>query len=436
MARMMRLTIGSWVKAAALVLACAVATTPDPADAADEICLAPAAWFPHAQTPAPDPNGSFETNCAFNQWSFQQFLYLTQDQGDGYNSLETWADPKSLFLGNPPAPWPPKPHALPTYCEGGQTVEGGKRTVRPRDNKADLDISIITQAGDNEILFDQAGQVVYYDERINETYYSFMLQNGFYTADAINKADGGQNYPVGAVELKTTWRVAEAGGRIFIPDAASRFHVVDAYLQPLGKDCVEDARMALIAVHIAGVVKDHPEFLWSTFQHVDNAPACSATPVAGHGPRGEWSLYKAGMNCGPDGACNTGSTELPPEPFPPTQVCQMNPWGGGGDESVANVQSLNASVYVGLADDSVWKNYQMIGTLYTDGTVPPIEIGGVIGNEKGSLKLANPASETFIQQHNCFYCHTIFKGPGACLDGVKHLYISHLVGLVCSRDDN
>ena len=114
----------------------------------------------------------------------------------------------------------------------------------------------------------------------------------------------------------------------------------------------------------------------------------------------------------------------------------MNPWGGGDDESVRNVQSLNASVYVGLAAESIWRNYQLIGSLYTDGTVPPIEIGGVIGNEKGSLKLANPASETFIQDHNCFYCHTIFKGPGECLHGVKHLYISHLVGLVCSREDN
>ena len=83
--------------------ACAFAQTPPP-----NPCTAPASWFPHSQTPAPNPNmfpGANATNCDFHQWSWQMFLWLTQDwQGQlRFLSFPTDTD---LFDATSPAKTP------------------------------------------------------------------------------------------------------------------------------------------------------------------------------------------------------------------------------------------------------------------------------------------------------------------------------------------
>ena len=58
-------------------------------------CLAPASWFPHAQTPAPQEganspfaNPSTTSNCDFHLWSWQKFLWLTQEPTPGRARFE------------------------------------------------------------------------------------------------------------------------------------------------------------------------------------------------------------------------------------------------------------------------------------------------------------------------------------------------------------
>ena len=44
-------------------------------------CTAPSAWFPHSQTPEQNSTGfpAAPKNCDFHQWSWNAFLWLTQD---------------------------------------------------------------------------------------------------------------------------------------------------------------------------------------------------------------------------------------------------------------------------------------------------------------------------------------------------------------------
>ena len=55
------------------------------ADNAAESCNCEAGWFPHEQTPAPAEgdgspfDSSSTTNCIFHQWSWQKFLWLTNE---------------------------------------------------------------------------------------------------------------------------------------------------------------------------------------------------------------------------------------------------------------------------------------------------------------------------------------------------------------------
>ena len=70
------------------LLACAVlmafyAAIGAPAEAQQPptACTAPATWFPHSKTPEQNSAGfpSDPNNCDFHQWSWNAFLWLTQD---------------------------------------------------------------------------------------------------------------------------------------------------------------------------------------------------------------------------------------------------------------------------------------------------------------------------------------------------------------------
>ncbi len=59
-------------------------------------------------------------------------------------------------------------------CSGGSGKDG-VRLVAPRFVKEDFGAT--TQAGDGDVLIDQAKQVVYYDARIDQNYYTFFTRN-------------------------------------------------------------------------------------------------------------------------------------------------------------------------------------------------------------------------------------------------------------------
>jgi len=193
------------------------------------------------------------------------------------------------------------------------------------------------------------------------------------------------------------------------------------------------ATVALVGMHVVGLVQGHPEFIWSTFEHVDNAPDIASTPTADPGPSGPWSFYTPGTDC-KTGACNQRPTQTPPPtpPYSATDVCLVVPQGGGSDTNIANIISLNKSVHDQL-QDPVLKNYKLGGGLWTNqGELPPSP-----DNQKGSVQLANTTLETFFQgpppqdatQLNCFDCHSESPPPGATWTNALELNFSHLMAL-------
>lgn len=109
----------------------------------------------------------------------------------------------------------------------------------------------------------------------------------------------------------------------------------------------------------------------------------------------------------------------------------MNPWGGGSTENMANIQSLDQSVFSTLSklvatqpqqygDMAVWLNYYLTGNIWTlDGQLPPTS-----ANARGSLIAANTTMETFAQNTSCFTCHNVGGAfPSATAPaGLSHLF--------------
>jgi hypothetical protein len=222
--------------------------------------------------------------------------------------------------------------------------------------------------------------------------------------------------------------------------------VIDTKAPPI------DATVALVGLHVVGVVKGHPEFVWATFENVMNAPNLpdhmppdSNAPVSGQ----SFTFYAANTAAA---LCNQ------PNQTPSVQTLQLNQaaqtltpitntfrqfaQGGGSADNIAAINTLNASVKSQIGTDP-FANYQLIGGIWlfpglggtptTPGSVLPVQ--GVVAQE-GSLNLSNATLETFFQKpfggttagRNCFTCHNTTPGPiGGVSIPPKNMDVSHLM---------
>jgi len=405
----------------------------NPATPVDLACIAPSNWFP--KTPQP-MNFVANTDCEFQQWSWQEFLWLTQftDQSPTVRNFETLASPSDLFVASP-QPYPGRV---------GQSIRMAPRFLKPQPET----MTATAQAGTADVLVDQNGNLVYYTAMVNEMYYNFITSHHLNLMPNVVRADPNLNFPthgVGALELKASWRIVSKGGKTYINNPQD-FITIPAKIEDWEFDSVKkvwvdnkrliDATMAMVGMHVVGTVPNHPEFIWATFEHIDNAPTCAATtgnkvgktnPATGN----PWSFYPGDLDCGSGVPCNQGTTITKDKDIK-TSVCLLVPEGGGTPASQKIVQSINASVLANLTPHDVRRNYYLGGSVWTtNGTIPPplapSNSGGTMQTViTGSTSVENTTMETFnqLEGNNCFGCHNLTNPP---LPGSKNIYVSHLL---------
>src|SRR6185295_8683846 len=148
------------------------------------------------------------------------------------------------------------------------------------------------QAGGRQVLIDQNGHAIYYAIHMNPPFVSFVNGNGLQTADGIRNADPLLNFPNGLVELKEAWMV--------VPDnnPPANFIITKARVPTLhpvtdvfnnvqvveDRANLRDVTVALLAIHIVFTIPGHPEFVWSTFQHVDAMDVFDVAPTTTNNP--------------------------------------------------------------------------------------------------------------------------------------------------------
>jgi len=408
-------------------------------------CPADPAWL-KPDAPEADFTLARSTNCAIHQWAVQEFFYQVQTV-NGLARFLGLASPHALFLysGDKPAPYP---GGATTSFKLGQNMARLRSTGKanaasplvflPRTLKTpDTTFDANTQAGSNAVLVDQQGQWVYYTASINKAYYDYVVNKGIYTLTAFLSAPPDVTFPVGALETKSSWRIAVKDGTTYIPDAAKSFYTIDAQVcKDAACQSFVPATMALVGLHVVGLIQGHPEMIWATFEHHLNAPDCASTPST----ETRSSFYKAGQNCGTSpfwDTCNKISTDTKT----PSEVCRAHPQGEpeGSQGNTANILSLNQSFHSLLPAGSVWANYDYASAVWTTGKVGPNGLIVLDDSEiRGSKKAANTSLESFTQEQNCLHCHTYQPLQiGTCFGKRddptkwKNLYVSHLFGLLC-----
>lgn len=399
-------------------------------------CLSKANWFPHSNTPRPNDRAfRSSSNCEFHQWSWQMFLWLTQQWGDS---------PRFLSFQSP--------HSL---------LGMDSRSMMPRMTKSPIPETFdeYLQAGTDGILVDHNGRAVYYSQYINPAFVNFITKHRLTNPEVVQNFNPDMPFDIGTLELKASWKIvanSEDSSGFFTMQSSVNRLVNKGGKIVIDSNSSQKVRVALVGFHIGGVVNGHPEMIWATFEHKANAPNVPEKPAPDTLVSDRsWLFYTANTRYA---ECNVNPADSPALKLkertqiltPITQVCRQFEFGNdpnhpeGKRESMKrndnNIETLNTDVHAKLAADDVWRNYHEVGAIWflkTNQLKPGLSLAtdgiGTQHELTGSLKLSNSTIETFTQtqstMNNCFRCHNTMHRfpPKATLDPLPalNLNISH-----------
>ena len=205
----------------------------------------------------------------------------------------------------------------------------------------------------------------------------------------------GVTFPDGSIDLKTSWI-----DMTNIPKP-ERFYTRKAWVMDLTTERCSVTTVGLVGMHIVQKTHSRPQWIWSSFEHVDNVP--QSTPP----------------NIGPT-TFNSGDGRAMPDrnpyAFPPPEIVPP-PF------NVDRVKPINSSTvqtntaYRNALKDTIWANYELVMTQWpvkaddpTLSGMPANTFPGTIGQ---SSAFANTTMETFDQRtvfnSACMRCHTLVQ---------------------------
>jgi len=359
-------------------------------------------WVTNPSLPIDNKQDSF---CDFYQLSTQVFLYLMSPNAAHDNKRNFEVQKNYPILEN----------ATVDSCD--DTIMGD--TLRISLDKTTLSTG---QAGGNATIYDQKGNVVYYDVRFSRSTCSLE--------------DNITNFPEGTTELKFAWKVLSND------DDRSQFITTEANISN------HNVTLGLIGMHIAYATEKHPEFIWSTYEHKSNNPNCTPRDTSA-----AINFFFADSNCtsqlpkSMSGECkfNQPLDSQTSHTGTPTNICRVYPDGtADGDrdatENKAIIKQQNEGLVQLLSDSTtsesmkVLINYFQVGSLWLN----DVNADSNITNQRGSLRLANTVAETSFQDvdlshsfvSNCFGCHayigkkeiTAKHNNIKAIGGLSHIY--------------
>lgn len=130
----------------------------------------------------------------------------------------------------------------------------------------------LTQAFSDRI-WDQNGNVVRYEIRLNKKTVDYLVKNELYNFDgqiAFSEAGKKVEFPSGTreeegtIELKIAWKILTDA------DVAERYFHTEAYVINENENGYTKKKVGLVGMHIASKTKSSPQWIWTTFEHVDN----------------------------------------------------------------------------------------------------------------------------------------------------------------------
>jgi cytochrome c len=311
---------------------------------------------------------------------------------------ETWKEEYEVYLkdGRKPKPWNDH-EPVPGTC-GGDADKVFFRTQKIDDV---VDATLQAAAADGTLpatLTDQRGKLVRYEIRLNKVLFDYVVENRLYNA-GVQALANSVNFPNGAILIKAAWREVS-------PAEEKQFHSVTACVCDKDKqgrmvNCRRQ-RMGLVGFHITQKTPFAPQWVWSTFEQVNNVPGYAAKePFSFNNP-----------------SCPTCPVNKQTQRGTPNQMTRAinipvaEPHCDAPDQAVDNVRRLNRDVRKALEEArSVFQYYELINTQWP---VPQASDNPETVFTVRPLALGNTTMESFVQPTStCMGCHSTARTVNA-----------------------
>jgi hypothetical protein len=276
----------------------------------------------------------------------------------------------------------------------------------------------LAQFGPGEMtgpLAAQNGRYVRTETLYNRVAYDYIVGKKLYLRSALppvpspRPAEPVLRFPDGSIVIKAAWIDLDG----FSDAQKSRYYSRQTILRDASTGKCSAVTMGLIGLHIVQKTASRPQWIWSTFEHVDNVP-----PTRPEAP-GRFALHDGGTNP-PPAANPLYLVPLAPEPVKPFNVMRS-------PVSPINPKTAFTNLmYERQLKGTVWARYQLVMTQWPRVTgeqsapVPASLSGDAsntfpgLGSAAGSA-FANVAMETFDQdrpQLGCMNCHNQARMAG------------------------
>lgn len=395
-----------------------------------------------------DPNNPGQPN---NNTTPKEFGQVGTNQNVVW---ESYANLKDVMRKNaqPPEPWGVPSNSQNTCSDlMDQQSENNKNIRYMASSRTDRDFNLSEDTAqafpskNPNWLADKNGNIVYYEILMGEDSYNYITDNKLYDLDqqkqyleqnkniALPQGYDENNVSIqGGLELKAAWlKVTDPQNPKWL-----RFKTTQAYIYDEQTNGCMQSTMALVGLHIIRKTASQPQWVWATFEHIDNAPdtnkikadgtvegdytfynnSCSETNV----PSGCQSKIVKGVavtetscqsNVSPayylDGTQNC--------PAYPIRISRVFPITDTNDNHVDSINQAAHQLIKQANADSVFQNYILVNVLWSSAAVndnqpagnPPIAPLSTSGETPSltSTPVANTMLESYAQGFNCLSCH-------------------------------
>ncbi|MCL1126905.1 hypothetical protein [Shewanella surugensis] len=371
----------------------------------------------YCQFPASAPTAGANQK-AFDDYSWQMFLSLnwvnSQTQrgvpdcdkaldASGPRVWESWKTTSELFLPNAAAPgdWNSGWDGVNTPPKLSATSKVAKRIQAALE--AEPKGSGILQAVGGWLI-DQRGNPTYYQIASNEISYNYIVSNQLYNADTV-KAFNPVNFPWETAEIKASWRI------LTNMDDDTRYLTLTALVEEFdaqgkSKHIFTSQTLGLVGLHIINKPEGFPQWVWATFEQVDNVDDKEAFA----------SYYNASATNPNQSPCQPSVIPCTPKEgasfTTPDPLTRLTP--------IAAETLLVNQTFQGMLTDSVLQYYQLVTTQRPNN---PNDPGDPLGTPEPNIA-ANVTMESYIQESsNCMACHQTASG----IDSLYHSDFSFML---------
>jgi hypothetical protein len=333
---------------------------------------------------------------------------------------QSWKEPYEIFLpgGAPPPPWGTLRTAPQDWPPACKTLFREGMTLLNQVGKTPNLLGDSTQPFKTGPLIDQNGRYARFEIVVNQPMFDsivadklFSKQNQRSATKVVFPCGSATTTPptVGAITVKASWKILSDEEK-----KNGHFHMTEAIVYtppsdepPVTEKC-ELLTVGLVGMHIVHKTIGAPQWVWSTFEHIDNCPT-EGEPAA----KPQYNFFSKNSPA-------PSPNEPPPRPWDPNkteppdrrvQVVRKIP-------IPAPEKALSALYHDALRKinpDSVWLNYELVNTQWptnpakgcdVETTAPVDRIG-----TPAPQFLGNSTLESYIQgkvpnvSSSCMECH-------------------------------